>query len=86
MNTDVSSLLIGIMVMLAIYLALSRVMDYSHSTIKKASAIFSGVAGLLSTFWLRENPDILGDYTQQIVLAGLAVVIALLAFLRKSLS
>jgi hypothetical protein len=85
MNATLSSLLIGIMVMLAIYLALSRVMDIANPSVKKALALFSAAVGLLATFWLRSHPNLLGHYTQEIVLAGLAIVIALLFLAHKLL-
>lgn len=71
--------------MLAVYLALSRMTDVSKPSVRKALAVFSAAVGLLSTFWLRSHPDVLEDYMGKIVLAGLAVVIALLAFAKKSL-
>jgi hypothetical protein len=72
-----SSLLIGIMVMLSIFLSLSRAFDIRNKAIKKALALFSAAAGILTTFWLQDHPDVLRDYSEKIVLAGLAVVITL---------
>ena len=83
MNNDVSSLLIGLLVLAAIYLGLSRVFDVTKPSVRKALGVFSGVAGLLSTLWLRDHPDQLGKYTQEIVVASLAVIIVLLARVRK---
>lgn len=85
MDTSLSSLLVGIMVMLAIYLSMSCLTDVTNVSIKKSLALFSAATGLLSTFWLRSHPDLLEEYIGKIVLAGLAVIIALLAYALKSL-
>lgn len=85
MDASLSSLLVGIMVMLAVYLSLSRMVDVSSVSVRKSLVLFSAALGLLSSFWLRSHPDMLEEYTGQIVLAGLAVVIALLTYARKSL-
>lgn len=80
------SLLIGIMVMLALYLSLSRVMDIANTSVKRSLAIFSAAIGLLSTLWLESHPSVMREYSEKIVYAGLAVVLALLVFARKSLN
>lgn len=86
MDTDfLYALLIGIIIMLAIYLALSRVVTITNVPVKRALALFAAAIGLLSVFWLDSHPDILREYAGKIVLAGLAVVLALLAFARRSL-
>jgi len=82
---NIPSLLIGVLVMLAVYLTLSRVIDISNISVKKSLALFSAVLGILTTFWLESNPSIMHDYTERIVLAGLGILLALLAFARKSL-
>jgi len=86
METMLFSLLIGIMVMLAIYLSLTRVMNISNLSIRRALALFSAAVGILVTFWLKSNPDILGSYTREIVFAGLGVVLALIFLARKLIS
>lgn len=86
MNTEIIySLLIGVTVMLAIYLVLSRAVDVSLLSIKRSLAIFSAAVGLLSMFWLQNNLAILHEYLEKIAIAGLGVVLALLAYARKSL-
>ena len=82
---SIPSLLIGVLVMLAVYLTLSRVIDISNISVKKSLALFSAAIGFLTTFWLEGNPSIMRDYTERIVIAGLGVLLALLAFARKSL-
>jgi hypothetical protein len=85
MDLNISSLLIGILVMLSAYLALSRVVDVSNTSVKKSLAVFTAALGLLSTLWLQDNPAVLRQYSEKIVIAGLGIVLALLAFARKSL-
>ena len=85
MRIEVSSLLIGILVMLAAYLSISRIVDVNKVSVKKSLAIFSATLGLLSTLWLQNNPAILKEYSEKIVIAGLGIILALLALARKSL-
>jgi hypothetical protein len=80
-----SALLVGILVMLALYLSLSRVFDLTDFTVRKSLALFCAAIGLLTTFWLNDNPVVMGKYISEIVGAGIAVVLALLIFARKSI-
>jgi hypothetical protein len=85
MNSElIQPLLVGILVMLAVYIGLQRALAGSVGT-KRAAALFAAAAGLLTTLWLRENPDVLARYSAEIVIAGIAVVLALLALARKAL-
>ena len=76
------SLLIGIMVTGAIFVVLQNVFG---SGARKALGIFAGAAGLLTTLWLQENPMALREYSAEIAVAAIGVVLALLAFARNSL-
>lgn len=82
---SIPSLLIGVLVMLAIYLTLSRVIDIGNISVKKSLALFSAGIGILTTFWLEANPSLMRDYTEKIVIAGLGILLAFLAFARNSL-
>jgi hypothetical protein len=82
---SIQSLLIGVLVMLAVYLSLSRVIDIGRVSVKRSLALFSAAVGLLTSIWLESYPTLLRDYTGKVVLAGLGVVLALLVFARKSL-
>ncbi len=84
-SMSLPSLLIGILVMLAIYLSLSRAFDTTNISVKRSLALFSAVVGLLTTLWLGSHPEVLREYSGKIVLSGLAVVLALLAFAGRSL-
>ena len=75
-------LLIGIMVTAAIYISLQWILRVNPQS-KRALGVFGGVCGLLTTFWLMENPGALADYSAQIVVAGIAVVLALLGLARR---
>lgn len=79
------SLIIGILVMLALYLSLSQVFDLNDFSVKKSMILFCAAVGLLTTFWLNDNPAVLERYVSEIVGAGIAVVLALLIFARKSI-
>ena len=80
---EVAALIIGVMVMLAVFLSLSRFFDINNSSVKKSLALFSAATGLLSTLWLRVNPTVLRDYWAQIAVAGILVVLVLLRLGRK---
>jgi len=80
----IQSLLIGILVMTAVYIGLQRAWGQNASTLKRATAVFSAACGMLTTFWLMENHTILAEYATRIVVGGIAVVLALLAIARKS--
>ncbi len=76
-------LLIGVMVTAAIYTGLRLGLSDNFSSIRRAVAIFAAAAGLLTTFWLLGNPAFLAEYSARIVLAGLAVVLSLLALAKQ---
>ena len=76
-------LLIGVMVTIAIYIGLQRGSRAKAHTLTRVFGIFAGACGMLTTFWLRENPNALREYSAQIVMAGIAVVLALLGLARK---
>ena len=78
-------LLIGVMVTAALYIGLRLGLSHKFVSIKRAVAVFAAIAGLLTTFFLIENPDLLADYSARIVLAGLGVVLALIALARRSI-
>lgn len=82
----VYALLIGITIMLSLYVILARLLDSGDRSVKKALAIFCGAIGLLSALWLQENQSILREYSGKIVLAGLGVVLALLAYARNNVN
>jgi len=75
-------LFIGVMVTAAIYISLQWILRVNPQS-RRALGVFGGACGLLTTFWLMENPDILADYTAQIVTAGIAVVLSLLWLARR---
>lgn len=80
-NDFLYSLLIGILVMLAVYI----VFTWDTNINKRPLAIFSAALGLLTTLYLQENSKMLGDYSEKIVLAGLGVLLAIFAYLRRKL-
>ncbi len=81
----ISALAVGILVMLALYLSLSRIFDQTDRSVKKSLALFGAGVGILTTLWLNQHPDILEKYVSEIVGAGIAVVLTLLIFARKSI-
>jgi hypothetical protein len=78
------SLIVGILVMLALYLSLSRIFNLNDFSVKKSLTLFCAAVGLLTTLWLNDNPAVLEKYVSEIVGAGIAVVLALLVFAKKS--
>lgn len=84
-STYVSALIVGVLVMLALYLTLMRTFESGGYSARKSLALFCAGAGILTTLWLNQHPDILEKYVSEIVGAGIAVVLALLIFARKSI-
>ncbi len=74
-------LLIGVMVTVALYIALHNAFPQSA---KRALGIFVGACGMLTTFWLLENPLALREHSSQIVVAAIGVVLAFLVFAKNS--
>ena len=66
-------------------LAVFIVFTWDTTINKRPLAIFSAALGLLTTLYLQENPKVLGDYSEKIVLAGLGVLLAIFAYLRHKL-
>lgn len=81
----VQPLLIGILVLAAVYIGLRQVFTSASSSIKRSAIVFAAACGLLTTFWLMENPQALANYSAQIVAAGVAVVLALLVLARRAM-
>jgi hypothetical protein len=79
------SLGIGLLAMCAVYIGLRRALGAGDPTIRRAAAVFSAVAGILVTLFLREHPDLLEQQGTKIVLALTGVVLALIATIRRSL-
>ena len=84
-TTFFKSLVVGILITLALYLALSKAFDINSAYIRKSLGLFAGWVGLLSTFWFLENPNFLEKYVAEIAVAGIGVVLALFALAKKSL-
>jgi hypothetical protein len=79
---ELFSILIGLMVTTAVYISMRRVFVTGFASIKRAVGVFAGICGILTTFWLMENPEALQSYWTRIATGGLAVVLALLALAR----
>lgn len=84
-NVNLYALLIGIMVMLAIYMALMIGIGKGYGGIQRTLLIFSAMFGLLTTLYLQENPILLDEYSEKIVISGLGILLSLLVFLRLKL-
>ena len=84
MHELILPLIIGILVMTAIYIVLSRIFGTEDLSTRRALAIFGAGAGIVVTFWLRGNPAALREYTAQIAIAGIGVVLALLALAKRA--
>jgi hypothetical protein len=82
-TTFFKSIFVGVLVMLALYLALSKSFEVNNYYIRRALGLFSGVTGLLVTFWLLENQSALEKYVAEIVVGSIGVVFALFAFAKK---
>ena len=77
---------IGLLVMCAVYIGLRRAFGRGDSTVRRASAVFSAVAGIVVTVFLNNNPDVLQAQGLKIVLALIAVVLALIAVARRNVA
>ena len=84
-NVNLYALMIGIMVMLAIYMALMIGIGKGYGGIQRTLLIFSAMFGLLTTLYLQENPILLDEYSEKIVISGLGILLSLLVFLRLKL-
>lgn len=80
------ALLIGIIVVADLYLLLERVLGFQSPQARKAVGIFAGAAGVLTTLFLRENPQLLHEVSTKLVLALVALLLATLALLRRRIS
>jgi ABC-type sulfate transport system permease component len=78
------SLGIGLLVMCAVYVGLRRAFGGKDSTVRRAIAVFSAVAGIVVTLFLREHPDLLEQQGTKIVLALIGVVLAFIAASRRN--
>jgi hypothetical protein len=79
----VQSLIVGVLVMVAVYIGLIQAFTQNRRIVKRAIAVFSASSGILVTLWLNETPGALEKFTIQIVGAGIAVVLALLTLAKK---
>lgn len=77
------ALIVGILATLAIYLSLSQTLHLKNVSVRKIVGLFSGAIGLLTYVWLQDHPDMLKKFVAEIVLAGIGVVLALLALAKK---
>jgi len=80
------ALIIGILVTLAIYLSLLNTFDVKNISVRKTIGLFSGLVGLLTYIWLQDHPDLLEKYVAEIVLAGIGVLLAMLALAKNRLN
>lgn len=78
-------LLIGILVFAAVYIALQFLFGGTSRTVQRAAVVFAAACGLLTTLWLRDNPNVLAEAATRIVAAAILVVLALLALARRAL-
>ncbi len=84
-NNFIQSLIIGVLVMVAIYIGLMQAFNQNRTFFKRSVVMFSASCGILVTLWLHENPTALKEYTTQIVTAGIAVLLAFLTLAKKRL-
>ncbi|NLS80064.1 MAG: hypothetical protein GXY76_22720 [Chloroflexi bacterium] len=77
------ALSIGVLVFGSVMVAFRRVFSTDDRVVLKSGALFAGAAGVLTTLYLLERPDILDRYALQIVLALLGLVLAFIALLRR---
>ena len=85
-NTDfVLALCIGLLVECAVYIGLRRALGGKDVTIRRTTAVFSAVAGIVVALFLWKNPSLLEQQSTKIVLALVGVVLTLIAVIRLSL-
>ena len=80
------ALLIGILVTADVYLLLERVLAFRSSHARRAGGIFAGAAGVLTTLFLSENPQLLQEVSGKLVLGLIGLLVATTALLRKRIS
>ena len=76
---------IGLLVMCAVYIGLRQGFGNRDPAIRRAVAVFSVVAGITVTLFLRQHPDLLEQQLITIELALIGVVLALIATIRRRL-
>ena len=79
-------MLIGVLVMIAVLIGLEHLFGQRTDANRRAPAVFSACCGILTTLFLKENPALTADISARVVLAALAILLALLALVRKGLS
>jgi len=72
-------LLIGLLVMVAIYISLWNF----FRSMKRAIGVFAAICGIVTMLWLQDNPYAIEKYSAQIAVGGLTVVLALLALAKR---
>ena len=82
-SADTQALLLGVMVFLAIFLALERAGMMPTPQTRRAGALFGAATGFLVMLHLQENPALLAQMVEKHVMEALAVLSALLALLRR---
>ena len=76
---------LGILVLATVYLAMGRIFPLKNPNVRKVAGIFAGTAGFVTTVFLYDNPNLLYERSEYVVLALVGLVITLISTLRRSL-
>lgn len=76
---------LGILVLATVYLAMGRIFPLRDPNVRKAAGLFAGAAGFVTALFLYNNPGLLYDRSEYIVLALIGIVIGLISALRRAL-
>ena len=74
--------LIGLLTAMAVAMGLRR---SGLGSQRRAVVVFSTVVGVIVVLALSENPALMDEYVSRIALAGLGIVIAVLALAKRSI-
>jgi Mn2+/Fe2+ NRAMP family transporter len=76
---------IGASVTVALYIVIQGTINRDSRLPSRVIGLFAGLIGILVTLWLQDDPSSLSTYTQKIAVAGLAILLALLAAIGRRL-
>lgn len=79
----VVSVVIGAAVTVAVYIVLQATVNHDRRLPSRVTGLFSGLIGFIVAIRLKDDPQVLTEFTGEIAVAGLAVLVALLAALRR---
>ncbi|HUW14358.1 MAG TPA: hypothetical protein VM537_31840 [Anaerolineae bacterium] len=83
-TTDfVTASLIGVLVLADIYMLQERIFGFPSPQARRAGGVFAGAAGMLTTLYLLQDPELLQGVFARLAVGFLGVVLATVLVLRR---